>query len=487
MRVSHARIATILTLMALGAACPGALARPVRRLTHSPASSTTGRASLPTARRRCSATARSGPAAAAPRRRDTGRSGKHASGMARRPSSSSRATRRRRDRTGSSRRRRPPIRSRSRVWTMGRRVVLPVGACRGRVESAPGSSRLLGGEPVVSVVVPGRRVGPDHHAGCGRAGPAAHARRDRHGETARHAHVVRRDLDGDVGRVARRHDARRRRAAPPCRAAVRRHQQPDLDQAVGDPTTENLGLHQLDALQGRAPDWSPDDQFVMFESSRGCVDGNYAIFIEAALGGEAVQATDCRRNANHGVWSPDGKRFLFSYAFGDPIAGKCAGGGCRGIAIAPVPAQIRALMHRSARAASGSREPLHRSCARGLGHEHDVVEPGGALPALRADVESRSSRKLHKRKGRRPRERVTMPSARPSVDGRVAFVHTSCVMQRGAGEKRDQRAATRSITIPVRVRAEEKRIMAQVARAQGLGLSTWLRSLGLREASRHGN
>jgi hypothetical protein len=33
---SHARIATILTLMALGAACPGALARPVRRLTHSP-------------------------------------------------------------------------------------------------------------------------------------------------------------------------------------------------------------------------------------------------------------------------------------------------------------------------------------------------------------------------------------------------------------------------------------------------------------------
>jgi Tol biopolymer transport system component len=28
---------------------------------------------------------------------------------------------------------------------------------------------------------------------------------------------------------------------------------------VGDPTTENLGLHQLDALQGRAPDWSPDD------------------------------------------------------------------------------------------------------------------------------------------------------------------------------------------------------------------------------------
>ena len=60
-------------------------------------------------------------------------------------------------------------------------------------------------------------------------------------------------------------------------------------------------------------------------------------------------------------------------------------------------------------------------------------------------------------------------------------------MQRGAGEKRDERAATRSTTVPVRMRAEEKRIMAQAARAQGLGLSTWLRSLGLREASRHGN
>jgi hypothetical protein len=114
-------------------------------------------------------------------------------------------------------------------------------------------------------------------------------------------------------------------------------------EAVGDPTMQDLGLHQLDALQGRAPDWSPNDRFIMFESSRGCVDGRYAIFIEVASGGAAVQATDCRLNANHGVWAPDGKRFLFSYAFGDPIAGKCAGGGCRGIAIAPVPAKIRQL------------------------------------------------------------------------------------------------------------------------------------------------
>jgi Tol biopolymer transport system component len=114
-------------------------------------------------------------------------------------------------------------------------------------------------------------------------------------------------------------------------------------QAIGDPATEDAGLHQLDALQGRAPDWSQNDRFVMFESNRGCVNGNYAIFIEAASGGEAVQTTDCRLNANHGVWSPDGARFLFSYAFGRPTAGTCAGGGCRGIAIAPVPAKIRKL------------------------------------------------------------------------------------------------------------------------------------------------
>jgi HAE1 family hydrophobic/amphiphilic exporter-1 len=114
-------------------------------------------------------------------------------------------------------------------------------------------------------------------------------------------------------------------------------------QAVGDPTTQDVGLHQLDALQGRAPDWSPNDRFIMFESSRGCADGRYAIFIEVASGGAAIQATDCRLNANHGVWAPDGKRFLFSYAFGDPTAGKCAGGGCRGIAIAPVPVKVRQL------------------------------------------------------------------------------------------------------------------------------------------------
>jgi Tol biopolymer transport system component len=114
-------------------------------------------------------------------------------------------------------------------------------------------------------------------------------------------------------------------------------------QSVGNPTTQDLGLHQLDALQSRAPDWSPNDRFLAFESNRGCVNGNYAIFLEAAVGGAAVQATDCGLDANHAVWSPNGKRFAFSYAFGKSARGSCAGVGCRGIAIVRVPARIRRL------------------------------------------------------------------------------------------------------------------------------------------------
>ena len=103
----------------------------------------------------------------------------------------------------------------------------------------------------------------------------------------------------------------------------------------------NSNLHQLDGLQGRTPDWSPNDRFLIFESTRGCLGGHYAIFIEAATGGKAVQVTDCRLDANHGVWSPDGRRFAFSGVFGarNPACAK----GCRGIAIAPVPRRILKL------------------------------------------------------------------------------------------------------------------------------------------------
>ncbi len=105
--------------------------------------------------------------------------------------------------------------------------------------------------------------------------------------------------------------------------------------------TLDANLHQLDGLQGRTPDWSPNDRFLIFESTRGCLNGNYAIFIEASVGGRALQVTDCGLDANHGVWSPDGRRFAFSGVFGARNR-KCSAG-CRGIAIAPVPASILRL------------------------------------------------------------------------------------------------------------------------------------------------
>jgi Tol biopolymer transport system component len=105
-----------------------------------------------------------------------------------------------------------------------------------------------------------------------------------------------------------------------------------------NPAEFDTRLHQLDPLQGRTPDWSPNDRFLTFESTRNCLNGNYAIFIEAVSTGEALQVTDCRLNANHAVLSPDGRRFAFSAEFFSPP--KVCAAGCRGIAIAPVPRRI---------------------------------------------------------------------------------------------------------------------------------------------------
>jgi Tol biopolymer transport system component len=107
------------------------------------------------------------------------------------------------------------------------------------------------------------------------------------------------------------------------------------------PSNFDTDLHQLDPLQGRTPDWSPNDRFISFESTRGCHDGNYAIFIEAAVGGKAVQITDCNLNANHAVWSPDGRLIAFSAEYFTPKV-SCSMG-CRGIVIAPVPEKILRL------------------------------------------------------------------------------------------------------------------------------------------------
>lgn len=88
-------------------------------------------------------------------------------------------------------------------------------------------------------------------------------------------------------------------------------------------------VSQLDPQEGRTPDWSPDDQYLSYETTRFCRGGNYAIIIEKADGSVAWQATDCVYNGNHSVWSPDMKTLAFSAVIPDTPN--------RGIAVIPVP------------------------------------------------------------------------------------------------------------------------------------------------------
>jgi Tol biopolymer transport system component len=64
-------------------------------------------------------------------------------------------------------------------------------------------------------------------------------------------------------------------------------------------------------VQGRAPVWSPDGTHVAFESDRGSADGRYAIFVIGRDGTGLMQVTDYALNANHPVWSADGRRMVF--------------------------------------------------------------------------------------------------------------------------------------------------------------------------------
>jgi Tol biopolymer transport system component len=70
-------------------------------------------------------------------------------------------------------------------------------------------------------------------------------------------------------------------------------------------------------LQGRAPVWSPDGTRLAFESDRGSPDGHYAIFVIGRDGTGLTQVTDYALNANHPVWSQDGRHMVFAEA--DPV------------------------------------------------------------------------------------------------------------------------------------------------------------------------
>jgi WD40-like Beta Propeller Repeat len=67
------------------------------------------------------------------------------------------------------------------------------------------------------------------------------------------------------------------------------------------------------AFQGRAPWWSPDGKWVVFESNRGCPpskeypDGMYAIYLyEYGVSNPAFAITDWSYNCNHAKWFPNG-------------------------------------------------------------------------------------------------------------------------------------------------------------------------------------
>jgi Tol biopolymer transport system component len=67
------------------------------------------------------------------------------------------------------------------------------------------------------------------------------------------------------------------------------------------------------AFQGRAPWWSPDGKWVVFESNRGCVpgqvypDGMYAIYLyKFGSSNPALAITDWAYNCNHAKWFPNG-------------------------------------------------------------------------------------------------------------------------------------------------------------------------------------
>ena len=67
------------------------------------------------------------------------------------------------------------------------------------------------------------------------------------------------------------------------------------------------------AFQGRAPWWSPDGKWVVFESNRGCQpssansEGMYAIYLyEYGVASPAFAITDWIYNCNHAKWFPNG-------------------------------------------------------------------------------------------------------------------------------------------------------------------------------------
>ena len=88
------------------------------------------------------------------------------------------------------------------------------------------------------------------------------------------------------------------------------------------------------AYQGRAPYWSPDGKFIVFESSRR---GGYALFLaRVGTGMPPVQLTETTYWAQHAKFFPDGKKLVFT-GLQQPNA---AGTGPRGIGVIDISAYL---------------------------------------------------------------------------------------------------------------------------------------------------
>jgi WD40-like Beta Propeller Repeat len=84
------------------------------------------------------------------------------------------------------------------------------------------------------------------------------------------------------------------------------------------------------AFQGRAPYWSPDGNYIVFESNRSNTKNRYALFLaNVAKGTAPVQLTDEGYDAQHGKFLPNGTTLVFTclQTIDDPLSG------CRGIAM----------------------------------------------------------------------------------------------------------------------------------------------------------
>jgi Tol biopolymer transport system component len=81
---------------------------------------------------------------------------------------------------------------------------------------------------------------------------------------------------------------------------------------AGMPSVSPDGKWIAFAGQGRVPTWSPDGKRLTFESDRGSLSGQYAIFLIKRDGTGLMQLTDRSLGANHPVWSPDGRQLAFS-------------------------------------------------------------------------------------------------------------------------------------------------------------------------------